>query len=395
MPPAQRVRKRIALVAPRCSESTYGGAEVLAMRLASDLTVAYDVEILTTCAQDYRSWENAYPEGTDTCHGVAIRRFAVDAPRDMAGFNYLSRALRYRAASLSVQEEERWMREQGPYSTSFLRFLTGRGTEYDAYVFMPYLYATTYFGLPIVRSRSILLPLAHDEWPLYFSAWRHFFEEVRSFVFVAAEEAELLRRRFHGRPLSGEVVHPGIVRGLPPCLPPARADAERLSMLYLGRMDEAKGIDELRDVFLAHVAEFPRSPWRLIFAGPCDEQPDDSEHIAYVGALDDAAKWRLLLECDLFVMPSYQESLSIALLEAWWAERAALVNGWNPVLVGQVRRANGGLWYYDQRSFDAALAALNESTRGQLGYQGRAFVERTYAVGDTVGVFERAIARLG
>ncbi len=389
------MRKHIALVVPRCAESTYGGAEVLAMRLARDLTAAHDVEILTTCARDYRSWENAYPEGTDTCHGVAIRRFAVDAPRNVAEFNYLSRGFRYRIASLSALEEERWMRAQGPYSTSFLRFLTERGTEYDAFVFMPYLYATTYFGLPVVRSRSILLPLAHDEWPLYFSAWRHFFEEVRSLVFVAAEEADLLRRRFHGLPLSGDIVHPGIVRGLPPSVSPARGGTECLSMLYLGRMDEAKGIEELRDLFLAHVAEFPWSPWRLIFAGPFDEQPDDSEHIAYVGALDDDAKWRLLLECDLFVMPSYHESLSIALLEAWWAKRAALVNGWNQVLVGQVRRANGGLWYYDQRSARAALAPRTPPTRRQLGNQGRAFVERTYAVGDTVDVFERAIARLG
>ena len=67
------------------------------------------------------------------------------------------------------------MRAQGPMSTQLLDYLDAFGTRYAAVVFFSYLYATTYFGLPIVEDRAILAPLAHDEWPLTFSLWDRFF----------------------------------------------------------------------------------------------------------------------------------------------------------------------------------------------------------------------------
>jgi glycosyltransferase involved in cell wall biosynthesis len=50
------------------------------------------------------------------------------------------------------------------------------------------------------------------------------------------------------------------------------------------------------------------------------------------------------------------------------------------VLEGQVRRANGGLYYRSSREFQEALSWLlsNEEGRRQLGRQGLAYVEREY-----------------
>ena len=39
----------------------------------------HEVEVLTTCARDYVTWKNKYPEGADRIRGVTVRRFANDA----------------------------------------------------------------------------------------------------------------------------------------------------------------------------------------------------------------------------------------------------------------------------------------------------------------------------
>ncbi|HEY9667930.1 MAG TPA: hypothetical protein V6C91_14050, partial [Coleofasciculaceae cyanobacterium] len=54
------------------------------------------------------------------------------------------------------------------------------------------------------------------------------------------------------------------------------------------------------------------------------------------------------------------------------------VNGKCEVLVGQCRRANGGLWYTNKYEFQIALETMDEKVRYQLGLQGKNFVEKNY-----------------
>ena len=162
-------------------------------------------------------------------------------------------------------------------------------------------------------------------------------------------------------------------------------------------MDEAKGVAELTAFFVEHLRRSPGSPWHLVLAGPGDAAAvgvPTHERIELVGSLDEGAKASLLSACDLVVMPSIHESLSIALVEGWFARRPSLVNGRNPVLVNQVRRANGGLWYDDAAGFDSALAMLDESVRAALGEQGYRFANSTYARGNTQDIFRRILNEL-
>ena len=39
--------------------------------------------MLTTCARDYVTWKNEYPEGADRIRGVTVRRFANARTRDI------------------------------------------------------------------------------------------------------------------------------------------------------------------------------------------------------------------------------------------------------------------------------------------------------------------------
>ncbi|MGC8484324.1 MAG: glycosyltransferase family 4 protein [Candidatus Baltobacteraceae bacterium] len=383
--------ERVALVVPRCAHDALGGAEALALSVAHELAGTYDVEMLTTCANDYWSWENAYPEGRSEIEGIAVERFAVDRPRNLAEFNRLSRRVRYRMGSTSIEEQEQWMRAQGPYAPGLFNALATR--RHDLAIFFTYLYATTYFGLPLVAERAILLPLAHDEWPFYFPMWRPFFEKVRAPIFASPEERELVQRRFRELPIAGPVIHPAM-RARGAIVPQVPDGLPERYLLYVGRIDGAKGVTELCERFESYVQRNPASPWHLLLAGPGSFERAASERIRYLGVVDEATKAGLLERAGIFVMPSYHESLCIALLEAWAHGAPALVNGWNPVLVGQCRRSNGGVWYRDQASFDAALDALDAPTRAALGRQGAAYVARTYT-GDAIAAVARARTSLG
>ena len=73
------------------------------------------------------------------------------------------------------------------------------------------------------------------------------------------------------------------------------------------------------------------------------------------GYVDEAEKARLLAGATALVMPSPYESLSIVLLEAWQHARPVLVTEASDVLLGQVRRAGGGLWYANADEYRRAL----------------------------------------
>lgn len=371
-------RRRVGIVVPYCGPSIYGGASTLALAIASRLQQFFDVEVLTTCAVDYETWANAVPAGHERVDGLHVRRFPVDRPRDAALFQRLSRTLIY-DADASLEAQERWMRAQGPFSSQLLDYLETFGTRYDAVIFFSYLYATTYFGLPIVEDRAILVPLAHDEWPIAFSLWDRFFARPRAFIYASEEERAFVAQRFGSLPVEGPVAGIGITA-------PADADPDRFRArtgiydefaLYLGRIDPAKGCDELLTDFARFRASCDTLP-SLVLVGEVHMHVDSGPNVVVVGPVDERTKWDALAACGVFVMPSPHESLSIAVLEAWAQGRAILVNGRSETLVGQCRRAGGGLWYSNADEFAVGLELLDPPTRNRLGENGRRYVQQEY-----------------
>ncbi|MBA3273657.1 MAG: glycosyltransferase family 1 protein, partial [Chthoniobacterales bacterium] len=170
----------------------------------------WETELLTTCALDYTTWEDHYPPGLQEAGGTIIRRFPVDQPRDVETFNRLSSELHARQAEATLADQEQWMRAQGPMSSALLSYLEDNREEYDAFIFFGYLYATTYFGLPLVQRKAFLAPLAHDEWTIYFTMWDRFFALPQRLIFNTPFEREFLERRFLDQQLDGPVIAVGI-----------------------------------------------------------------------------------------------------------------------------------------------------------------------------------------
>ena len=104
------------------------------------------------------------------------------------------------------------------------------------------------------------------------------------------------------------------------------------------------------------------------------------DDIRYLGFVDEQDKWDALAAARCLVLPSWFESLSIVLLEAWATATPVLVDGNCTVSAGRCRRSRGGLWYLNRDEFCAAAdwLARDDGLCARLGRSGRAFVDRLY-----------------
>lgn len=378
---------RIAFVVQRYGLDVHGGSEALCRAWAEHLAARHQVTVFTTCARDYLTWADHYPPGSEELNGVIVRRFPVDAPRDLDTFNEFTHQVYANRGDLALGEE--WMRRQGPYSTPLFEAIVAERDDFARFVFMTYLYATAYFGLPLVADKALLAPTAHDEPPIYLGIFRQLFALPQGFLFLMPSEELLVRRLFPTEHIPGYEV--GLEVPLDP-EPQAEPLNDLPELLYIGRVHPSKNVDQLAADF-ARYREEGGKPARLLVAGRVDTPMPEHPDIAYLGYVDEARKRELLRRCALLVLPSIYESLSIVLLEAWAHGRPTLVNGAAPVLREQTLRGGGGLFYHGYAEFVVALDTLlaDRSLRAALGGQGRAFVARRYTWTAVDTTLERAL----
>jgi glycosyltransferase involved in cell wall biosynthesis len=360
---------KLAFVVQRYGAGIAGGSEGHCRELAERLSPRHDITVLTTCASDYVTWENACPAGP----------FPVARPRRIKVFADLSDEVFDSAAPRDRQEE--WFRENGPDTPALLDHLRTHGRDFDLVLFWTFRYFQSYFGLPLVADRAVLVPTAEEDAAVDLTVLHEFFDKPAGYLFLTPEERELVSSRaLHPLPTSvvaGIGLEPVPIGGTPRT-PIDRLDIPSQYLLYLGRVDRNKGCDALLENFQEYAAT--RKDVTLVLAGPAKMQVPDHPQIRALGYVADEVRSALLAHARALVVPSPFESLSIVLLEAWNYGVPALVNGRCKVLAGQVTRANGGLYYMFPAEFDEAADYLltRDAERDALGRQGLAYVEREY-----------------
>jgi glycosyltransferase involved in cell wall biosynthesis len=229
---------------------------------------------------------------------------------------------------------------------------------------------------------TLLHPLAHDEAPFWLPVFDTTLRSATRMAYLTEEERDLVSRRL-GTSVPGKVIGIGSV------LDPPRADAgavraavglgDRPYLAYVGRVDPAKGADELFDSFVAYKRRNP-SDLALLYVGepirPMASHPD----VRTTGFVDEPTKHGLLEGAVALVQPSYFESFSMVLSEAWALRRPALVQGRCSVLRGQAMRSGGALPYETFAELEAGIDLLlgDRALADAMGEAGRRYVEDRY-----------------
>jgi glycosyltransferase involved in cell wall biosynthesis len=430
---------KIAFVVQRYGAEVLGGSEHLCRLVAERLAGSHEVDVLTSCAQDYVTWKNEYPEGPDRIRGVTVRRFASAVTRDIDAFNAFSERIYDKPHSRA--DEMEWLKQQGPWCPGLVEFLRRNHQQYDVLIFFTYLYAPTVLGLEVAPQRSILVSTAHDEPAIRLEIFKDVFAKPAALCYLTESERRFVEIQFPERPLLEETVGVGIdlaqLQPYPRIPAPApddelgastaggdatepETDAEdeaatldspahlrargavfrrrhRLygpMVLYGGRIDPGKGCEELIQYFTEYVKEGGDAT--LVLMGSKLMALPEEPFIRFAGRLSDRERLQALEAATIVVCPSPYESLSLLALEALSVGTPILANARSAVLVEHCVRSNGGLYYADRDEFVESLNLLagDETLRAALGRNGLGYVRQHYRWDVVLAKYERLFAKI-
>ncbi len=372
---------KIAFIVQRFGREILGGSETLARQLAERLSRRHEITVLTTTAKDYITWKNELPPGEDKARGIRLIRFPVEGERVLEEFNRFSEEV-YQGQPTREQELE-WLHRQGPVVPELIEYLKKEQEVFDLLVFFTYLYYPTYYGLQVAPEKSVLVPTAHDEPPLKLGIYREMFQLPSSFLFNTEAEELLVLERFPVHKKMRETVGMGMELLDQPDVHAFRNKhaIPGKYLLYAGRIDAGKGLEELFRYFQFYKEEHPASGnLQLILIGKLGMKLPEDPSIRYIGFVDEGDKLSAMAGAVAVVQPSRMESFSIVTLEAFSVGTPAIANAQSRVLADHCRKANAGLYYGDFEEFEEILTLLlNDRNLGRsLGRNGQTYVKDNY-----------------
>ena len=165
-------------------------------------------------------------------------------------------------------------------------------------------------------------------------------------------------------------------------------------VLYGGRIDPGKGVEELIQYFSEYVQEGGDATLALMGV-KLMSLPEDP-FVRFAGLLSDRERLQALEAATVVVCPSPYESLSLLALEALSVGTPILCNARSAVLVEHCVRSNGGLYYADRDEFVECLKLLvgDERLRAAMGRNGRDYVRKHYRWDVVLGKYERIFAKV-
>ncbi len=365
---------KLAFVTPIFSTQTYGGAERHAREFAELLAEDFEIDIITTTAIDYRTWKNQFPVGTTYEKNLKVHRFPIKKQRSIF-FSFVNHSAIQKQTHLKDIEFENWLVAQGPYSPDLVEFVKNNQQNYDLFFCFTYLYYPIVKSIPYIKEKVVCILTLHDEAVAYFPQFKKIYTNEIFYCFNVLEEKKLYEKIFGYSPKNFRIVGMN--------LSPIKKIPNPYShyvpyILYIGRIDKGKGVEELIQYFLEW-KNVSKSSWNLIFVGK------GSLHKKYafiqnLGFVSEEKKLSLIAGSQLIVNPSQYESFSIAIMEAWLCSKPVLVNGNSEVLKNHCIRSNGGLFYFDKEGFISCLEFLykNFSILNQMGQNGKEYVEKNY-----------------
>ena len=390
--------KRIAVVVQRYGDEINGGAEVLARMLAERLSATFDVQVLTSCALNYSDWAMFYPPGASEVRGIRVLRFAHPQRNDIGRARVaLPHKLRFKLRALlrrlpgaqvpapcgdDFYDGRDFLRRQGPHCEGLMQHLRESGGRYDAVIFFGALYEPASLGVEAWGQRSVLVPLLHDEKPMYQPVYGEVMRKAGALVFNTDAERRLASKLYGidtaGAPVAGV--------GVEITPPTAEAVAQVLAkyglaagyLIYVGRIDVSKGCKLLFAAFMRHLRQRPAA--RLVLVGKAVMPVPEHPRILSTGFVSDAERDALIAGASALIIPSRYESLSLVLLEAMLLRTPVIANAQCEVLADHIEGSGAGVAYRGTGALVRAMQtieSLGATERETWADRGAAYVQRS------------------
>lgn len=368
---------------PWYGDNIKGGAESECNQLAHCMKDAgYQVEVLTTCVREAADDRgvNTLPEGECTESGILVRRFPVRS-RDERRFASVNIKL-YRKEPVTKEEELLYFQEDinSPQLYSYIR---NKKEDYEIFIFIPYLYGITYFGLAECEEKAMIIPCLHDEGYAYMQLMKKRMEKVKKIAFLSQPEADLAKSLYDLKSSKAEVLGAYVKSGWEESVSPSRFQKkyaiEGRFILCAGRKEPGKKTDMLLNHFAKYVRRNSRTEIKLVFigGGKIDIPSELKKYVFDLGYVDIQDKYDAYAAAYMLCNPSFFESFSIVIMESWLAKRPVLVSEQCKVTTNFCQESNGGLYFDSYLSFEKCLNYLidHKDIADRMGRNGFDYVQ--------------------
>lgn len=378
--------KTIAFVAPWFDDRIPGGAEMELREVSAHLhRTGTPVEILTTCVKEFGAdWSvNFHKAGCSALEsGIPIRRFPV-RKRDTAAFDAVNLKL-IQKQPVTLEEEDIFLREM-VNSPELYEYIRTHKDEYSVFVYIPYMFGTTYYGVQAAPEKAVLIPCFHDEGYAYFQRFREVFRTAAGMVYNARPEMELAERLYGFSETDVRQILMGI--GMDTSI---SGDAERFRqkyrmdkpfLLYAGRKDVGKNVPTLLQYFSEYRKRHDTELQLVLIGGGSLEIPADIRDAVHdLGFVDAQDKYNACAAAELLCQPSKNESFSLVIMESWLCGRPVLVHDACAVTKNFAQESNGGLYFADYFEFEGCVDYIlqHSETARIMGENGGRYVRKHF-----------------
>ncbi len=376
--------KKIGFVAPWYGEKIPGGAEMELRGLVHHLKdVGVEVEVLTTCVKDFMSnWnENYYKEKDYIEAGSSVKRFLVRrGNHDIFG---KINAKILNNVVVSKEEEQAFIKES-IRSTNLENYIKQNEKEYDLFVYIPYMFGTTYYGVLACPEKAVIIPCLHDENYAYMNIYKKCFEKVRGIAFNARPESELAYKLYQIEKTETIISGVGVDTNLTGEAEHFRQkyQIEEPFLLYAGRKDKTKNVDLLIRYFEKYKRE-NNNNLQLVMIGPAKiEIPESIQNEVHdLGFVPIQDKYDAYIAANILCQPSKNESFSLVIMESWLAGRPVIVSEECAVTANFVKESNGGFYFFDYYQFEVQINYLleHQEIANKMGESGRNYVLKNFS----------------
>lgn len=373
------LKDTLTFVIPWYGADLQGGAENLCRRTAENLSKkGVKVEVFTTCSKQFLSdWTDFYSEGKYDINGIVVQRFSVDK-RDVNLFDSINYKLIH-GEKISDEEEIQFFKNNINSSNMMKEIVKEK--DHRIFLFLPYLYGTTFFGAQLCKEKSLLIPCLHDESYAYMKIFRKVITGVQGLIFNSNPE-KLFAEKLYGNLPTNRVLGIG-VDDIADCVPDRFRKKYNVDkfLLYTGRKDPQKNVHTLIDYYCKYVQKNGPA-FDLIITGPGEIQiPQQySSHIKSL-ILPKQDLYDAYSAAFLTCQPSLNESFSFSIMESWLCSTPVLVHGNCEVTKNHCIQSNGGLYFTDYPEFEECVNYfLNHSEESKkLALNGRNYVLQNFS----------------